>query len=521
MFTRSGQLFLLAVMIHAPFVARCSCLVASLSGVRRGDEMTQIRYDVAISFAGEDRVIAEEIATKLLARRYSVFYDRFEQHKLWGEDLGGRLSDVYSEQSRYCVIVVSHNYANKVWTRLEFSSAVAGAIFGDSRDAYVLPLRLDDTKLSGLRPTVGYLDLRLLDVPEVVDLLVRKIGPPMDAVEHDTEEAAAIGETLSICRAHIRSGMNAGALREFATVLNEQIVHVRPRKAQQLVAGMIAELDLAERLRRDKTKRASDALVDAAIVRVEAATRALADMCGQTVPVPPPSRKTGRTKVIAPAVVGVLALAAGVLVPTKGFGLFADAELSVPNQVPITSSDVPSTPPSTDSSVPATTTATSSSLTALPPAVALGNASKAPVAKPGVATSSTPAPQQQIRTLSQGRQVLIPTDGLDLDTGQLGDQNAPGMDISPSGDGSQINGMSHGKPKMAVVTSSAPTGPALCDTIAADAWTTPLLGLYEMRVGERICVRTNVGNYGVITLRAVPNAQTANLNIDYIAWVRS
>jgi hypothetical protein len=72
-----------------------------------------------------------------------------------------------------------------------------------------------------------------------------------------------------------------------------------------------------------------------------------------------------------------------------------------------------------------------------------------------------------------------------------------------------------------VVTSANPTGPALCDTIPADAWTNPLSGLHQMRVGDRICVRTNLGNYGVITLRAVPNPQTPNLNIDYIAWVRS
>nr|WP_052477570.1 toll/interleukin-1 receptor domain-containing protein [Kibdelosporangium sp. MJ126-NF4]CEL12799.1 hypothetical protein [Kibdelosporangium sp. MJ126-NF4]CTQ98485.1 hypothetical protein [Kibdelosporangium sp. MJ126-NF4] len=483
--------------------------------------MTQIRYDVAISFAGEDRVIAEEIATKLLAKQYSVFYDRFEQHTLWGKDLGGHLSDVYSEQSRYCVIVVSHNYANKVWTRLEFSSAMAGAIFGGARDAYVLPLRLDDTKLSGLRPTIGYLDLRVLDVPEVVDLLVRKIGPPTDTVAEDTEEADGIDEILSICHEHIRDGMNAGALKGFAAALHDQVVYVRPRKAQQLVAGMIAELDLAERLRRDKSKRGTDALVDASMVRIEAAMRALADMSGQTAE--PPRRKQRRFKPVVLAVVGVLALAVGVLVPTEGFGLFADARSSGFRQTPNSSSDVPTPAPTTGASVPPVTT--SSRVVVPPPVTAAGNAGNtgsgpiAPAPKPNAKVSNSPVPPP-VQTLSQGQIVIIPTDGLDLDTGQRGDQNDPGMDISPGADGSQINGMSHGKPKMAVVTSTNPTGPELCDTISADAWTTPLLGLYQMRVGDRICVRTNQLNYGVITLRAVPNSQSVNLNIDYIAWSR-
>ncbi len=61
----------------------------------------------------------------------------------------------------------------------------------------------------------------------------------------------------------------------------------------------------------------------------------------------------------------------------------------------------------------------------------------------------------------------------------------------------------------------------VCDTIGTGAWTTPLFGLYQMLVGDRICVLTNQLNYGVITLRAVPNPQWVNLNIDYVAWPRS
>ena len=41
---------------------------------------------------------------------------------------------------------------------------MAAALFGGDRDAYILPLRLDDTKLRGLRATIGYLDLRNVGV---------------------------------------------------------------------------------------------------------------------------------------------------------------------------------------------------------------------------------------------------------------------------------------------------------------------------------------------------------------------
>lgn len=149
------------------------------------------------------------------------------------------------------------------------------------------------------------------------------------------------------------------------------------------------------------------------------------------------------------------------------------------------------------------------------------SASSDPTAESSLTTSppsSSRTPPAQV--LSEGHAVLVTVDGLDLDTGKRGDQNVLGMDISPSGDGKQINGMTHGKPKMAVVTAAEPTGPELCETVPLTAWTTPLPGLYGMRVGDRICVQTDQGNYGVLTLRVVPSAAAVQLDVDYVAWDR-
>ena len=44
-------------------------------------------YDVVLSFAGEDRVYVQDIAKKLKAKGIKVFYDEFEEAKLWGKDL--------------------------------------------------------------------------------------------------------------------------------------------------------------------------------------------------------------------------------------------------------------------------------------------------------------------------------------------------------------------------------------------------------------------------------------------------
>lgn len=50
-------------------------------------------YDVALSFAGEDRAHAEKLAQLLKAKGIKVFYDEAEAADLWGKDLIAHLAD--------------------------------------------------------------------------------------------------------------------------------------------------------------------------------------------------------------------------------------------------------------------------------------------------------------------------------------------------------------------------------------------------------------------------------------------
>lgn len=45
----------------------------------------QREFDVALSFAGEDRQHAKKLADLLNACGYTVFYDEYEQADLWGK----------------------------------------------------------------------------------------------------------------------------------------------------------------------------------------------------------------------------------------------------------------------------------------------------------------------------------------------------------------------------------------------------------------------------------------------------
>ena len=136
--------------------------------------MTDKEYDVALSFAGEDRHYAEEVAKLLKVGGYSVFYDQFERARLWGKNLYTYFSSVYKDQARYCVIFLSEYYAQKLWANHELQSAQARAF--EENQEYILPVRLDDTEIPGILPTVGYLDLRSMAIEQVHQVLVAKLS---------------------------------------------------------------------------------------------------------------------------------------------------------------------------------------------------------------------------------------------------------------------------------------------------------------------------------------------------------
>ena len=58
------------------------------------DSSNTYEYDVALSFAGEDREYIEKVADKLDQDGIKVFYDKFEEIDLWGKNLYDHLDDV-------------------------------------------------------------------------------------------------------------------------------------------------------------------------------------------------------------------------------------------------------------------------------------------------------------------------------------------------------------------------------------------------------------------------------------------
>jgi len=140
---------------------------------KRQKEFGTEHYDIALSFAGEDRVHAERLANELKERGIKVFYDAFEKAMLWGEDLFSYLDELYRFRATFCVVFISKQYAKKLWTNHERKAAQAKA-FSDNR-TYILPIRIDDTEVPGIPPTIGYLSWGDESIENIANMIQRKL----------------------------------------------------------------------------------------------------------------------------------------------------------------------------------------------------------------------------------------------------------------------------------------------------------------------------------------------------------
>lgn len=132
------------------------------------------QFDVALSFAGEDRNYVEKVATYLQKMGFKIFYDKYETVTLWGKDLYQHFENVYFKNAKYTIMFISKHYAKKLWTNHERKLAQSRAF--SSHEEYILPARFDKTKIPGVLPTVGYIDLEKYSPKEFSVIIKEKIG---------------------------------------------------------------------------------------------------------------------------------------------------------------------------------------------------------------------------------------------------------------------------------------------------------------------------------------------------------
>lgn len=135
--------------------------------------MTDYRWDVAPSFAEEDRDRVRPIVERLKEFGVEVFYDGDHEVEMWGRDRVEYFSETFSHQARFVLLFSSRHYVSK-WTRLQSRSAMARAL--EEHTEYVLPIRIDDTPVPGLLPTIAYLDMRKHSDEVIAQAVVQKLA---------------------------------------------------------------------------------------------------------------------------------------------------------------------------------------------------------------------------------------------------------------------------------------------------------------------------------------------------------
>jgi hypothetical protein len=131
-------------------------------------------YDVAISYSSAEKELADRLANHIKKAGFSVFYDGFYPEQLWGKDLASYFDQIYRKHSRFCVMFISKQYAESMWTTFERKSAQARAI-EEKGNEYILPIRIDDTELEGLSPTIGFLSISQYSIDYIAELLIKKL----------------------------------------------------------------------------------------------------------------------------------------------------------------------------------------------------------------------------------------------------------------------------------------------------------------------------------------------------------
>lgn len=133
----------------------------------------KIKYEVALSFAGEQRDYVRKVAEVLKDNNVDCYFDEFDEIELWGKYMPDRFQEVMGDKSKYAVIFISEEYKNKFYTNLERMTLLTSDLFREGR---LLPAKFDDTKLPGLPDGINYVTLKDLSPEEFAKKIMRKIG---------------------------------------------------------------------------------------------------------------------------------------------------------------------------------------------------------------------------------------------------------------------------------------------------------------------------------------------------------
>ena len=145
------------------------------SGSRRSVDIEHHRFEVALSFPGEQRDYVERVAEELeyVLGADACFYDRFYEAQLARPNLDLLLHEIDGERSGLVVVFVCADYDEKLWCGIEWRRIrERGAIGADREMMYV---RLGEGQVAGMTRLDGYLDGNLRPPEAVARMIVGRV----------------------------------------------------------------------------------------------------------------------------------------------------------------------------------------------------------------------------------------------------------------------------------------------------------------------------------------------------------
>jgi hypothetical protein len=155
-------------------------------------------YDIAVSFAGEQRGYVRETVAACKAKGLRVFFDEDKTNDWWGRNFIQEQRRTYSSQTRFFVPFLSSDYLAKPIPMDEFASAMMTAV--KLGDGYILPVIMGNADVPAelLHPHIGYLRSEAFTPDRLADELVKKVKSAERTGQPEAPVGKVVGDALQV-----------------------------------------------------------------------------------------------------------------------------------------------------------------------------------------------------------------------------------------------------------------------------------------------------------------------------------
>ena len=134
------------------------------------------RFRIALSFAGENRKLVEEIAQILATHfgRDSILYDKFHEAEFARPDLAFLLPNLYKDESDLVVLVFCDDYQSKQWCKLEWRAIYS--LIMNMKDQDIMLMRFNRLEPVGLHGLAGFIELDHLSPAQIAGFILERLA---------------------------------------------------------------------------------------------------------------------------------------------------------------------------------------------------------------------------------------------------------------------------------------------------------------------------------------------------------